>query len=866
MLQHIRARSFVALLALAVGVPLAVATAHEDDPKILDRKPPYLGAGYRSGTWGAGGGSFVGGTSFASDNVTLLSWMPLGDFGSPANGSDCWGYRSPSGREYAILGSYTGTHFVDITNPGAPTIVGFISGPNSLWRDIKTYGTHAYAVTEAGSGIQVINLSNIDSGTVTLTGTVTTGGTTSSHNVAIDEDSGYLYRCGGGDNGIRFYNLANPSAPVYEGEWSDRYVHDAQVKTFSSGPYANRQIAFNCGGFNGGFTSTGLSIVDVTDKSNPIHRGQISWPGSEYSHQCWLSEDGQTVYVNDELDEDGSLPTTTYIIDVSDIDNPVYQGSFTNGNAAIGHNLYVKGDLIYEANYTSGLRVFDASGGTPTETAWFDTSPGGDAPSFNGLWSTYPYFESGVVIGSDMERGLFVFWVGAPLLSFAFTAGQPDIIDPAGETIPLTISELTPGSYVSGTAKLHFDDGSGPTTVDLVDLGGGSFNAVFPGLPCGNSVSYYFSAESTSGVTWVDPPNGETYEAVTGLSQTTVLAEDFESAGGWAVGASGDDASTGVWVRLNPVGTSAQPEDDHTPSGGIRCYFTGQGSLGGSIGASDVDDGRTTLTSSVLDLTGTPDPQIKYWRWYSNDQGPNPETDVFVVDISDDGGSSWTNVETVGPAGDDVHGGWKLHQFRVSDFVTPTSNVLLRFVASDEGGGSIVEAAIDDFEVINLECPDCNGNGIPDGIDISSGSSFDLDLEGTPDECQPLSQDKAVLSAILGGTLAFTLNGEAAHASELYLLLGSLSGTDPGFDAGAVHISLNQDFYFTFSLVHANDPPFLNTFGILDGTGMGSAQLQIPPGLTSLIGLTAHHAWVALAPGSFGVTLGSNALPVQFSL
>lgn len=303
-------------LGLLLGALVPAGIAHEDDPKLLDLQRPYRGTGYRAARAGSGGGSLAGGVEFASDGVTLLSWMPLGEFGSPANGADCWGYVSSSGREYAIFGHYDGTSFVEVTQPDDPQLVATVNGPDSLWRDIKVYQDHAYAVSEGGSGIQVMDLGQIDSGLVTHVGNFTAGGSSATHNVAIDTVSGYLYRTGGSDNGLRIYSLADPASPSFVGSWSDRYVHDAQVITYTSGPYAGKQIAFCCSGFNGGWTSPGISILDVTNKSNIVQLSQFQYPNPKYSHQAWLNEDGTLLYLNDELDESGSFPTTTYIIDV----------------------------------------------------------------------------------------------------------------------------------------------------------------------------------------------------------------------------------------------------------------------------------------------------------------------------------------------------------------------------------------------------------------------------------------------------------------------------------------------------------------------------------------------------------------------
>ena len=82
----------------------------------------------------------------------------------------------------------------------------------------------------------------------------------------------------------------------------------------------------------------------------------------------------------------------------------VYHSEYTGGSGAIDHNLYVKGDLVFEANYTSGLRVLDISDiNNISEVGYFDTYPENNNTNFNGAWSVYPYFDSGNIIISDMR-------------------------------------------------------------------------------------------------------------------------------------------------------------------------------------------------------------------------------------------------------------------------------------------------------------------------------------------------------------------------------------------------------------------------------------------------------------------------------
>ena len=192
-------------------------------------------------------------------------------------------------------------------------------------------------------------------------------------------------------------------------------------------------------------------------------------------------------------------------------------------------------------------------------------------------------------------------------------------------------------------------------------------------------------------------------------------------------------------------------ENDHSASG-VQCFFTGQGTAGGTDGEQDVDAGFVTLTSPAYDLTGGGDATITYWRWYSNGAGAGPFEDTFKVDVSTDNGATWVRGETVGPGASgvlDVLPGWRFASWTLSSVGrTPTAQVKLRFTAEDAGVGSLVEAAIDDLQINRLLCvdpPTCfadfNQDGGIDGQDIeaffttwSQGlSAADVNLDGGVD-------------------------------------------------------------------------------------------------------------------------------------
>ncbi len=657
---------------------------------------------------------------FPSQNVELMSHIPLSGFPSnPGNGNDCWGYVSPSGREYALMGVSNAMVVVEITDPANPVIVQSMSHSNSLWGDVKVYGEYCYVVNEGGGGMDVIDLSNVDGGVVTLVQRFTGGGLASSHDVAIDTDSGFAYVCGSNLNGGRIVaiDLANPENPVVVGQISSgqgAYVHDAQAVTYTKGLYSGREIVFAAVG------GTGLDIYDVTNKSNMFRMSRTTYPNLSYAHQCWASEDRQYLYLDDELDG----VNETVILDISDLNDPVIAGTYNSGVSATDHNLYIQDGFIYEADYRSGVRIFCADDPVnPLQVGWFDTYPENDNAGFDGAWSVYPFFPSGTVIISDINRGLFVVdptdALSAGALTFAYPEGRPELIDPQGGTAVLMEVAASCGATVEpDTALLHYNIGKGFVTVPMEPVAKNGYDAVFPAIECGLDVLYYVSVQTTSGATFTDPPNApaSTYSALSADDVLISFQDDMEAGTGWVVGAVGDNATTGVWTRVNPNGTAAQPEDDHTPDPATMCFVTGQGEPGGDLGDNDVDNGHTTLTSPLLDLAGKEAAIISYWRWYSNTTGNSPNADIFVIDISNNNGSTWTNVETIGPAGPETGGGWFLHSLHVSDFVEPTNEVRLRFIAADEGDGSLVEAAVDDLAISFVICDepvlgDLDGDG-----------------------------------------------------------------------------------------------------------------------------------------------------------
>ena len=656
---------------------------------------------------------------FPSLNVELKSFIDLPTLGS-SGGNDCWGYVSPSGREYALMGVRAAMVVVEITDPANPQIIGSIAHFDSLWGDIKTYQSFAYVVNESGGGIDVVDLSDVDNGNVTLVQSVTIAGTSDIHNVAIDTDSGFLYLCLPNINGARLvaFDLSDPANPALAGEMTfangGEGLHDAQIVTYTSGPNAGKQICFGAG------ESRGLDIIDVTDKSNMFRISRTTYSSLSYSHQCWLSEDRQFLYLNDETD--GINRTTVF--DVSDLANPVQVNEYSSGVSATDHNLYVHNGFIFEAEYRAGLRIFCAADPVhPVQVGWFDTFPENDGSGFDGAWSVYPFFPSGTVIVSDITRGLFILDPTAALtagaLTMSYPSGRPDMIDPAGGTTMAVTFDASCGAVLApGTVELHVNAGEGFVTIPMTEQGG-VFSAVFPAAGCGTAVQYFVSADSAGGGTFTDPTNAPAtaFVAVSAIGQVVTFSDDFEADLGWVAENLG--ATSGDWQRGVPVDDDGWDFDPPADSDGSGKAYVTQNTLGNT----DVDDGAVRLTSPLLDLSGL-NAGLSY-DYYLRLTDEGGFVDMLLVEISSNGDAGpWIEI-----AVHNTNGGllWRNHQVTPVDLqnagVTMTDIMKVRFTANDADTQSIVEAGLDAFKIIELQCDagivgDLDGDGVVGILDF----------------------------------------------------------------------------------------------------------------------------------------------------
>ena len=364
---------------------------------------------------------------YECDNVNIISFLPIKEMagGRGARLNDIWGWTDPdSGREIAIVGRSDGTAFVDLTDPYNPVMLGDLpktpGSRSSVWRDMKVYQDHVYVVADGAGehGVQVLDLRRlleVRGEPVTFEPDYTYDGIHSAHNIVVNEETGFGYAVGssgGGETcggGLHMLDLSEPGMPAFAGCFFDGqtgrrgtgYSHDAQCVIYR-GPDEEHQGKEICLGSN----ETALSISDVTDKENPVAIAIMDYPNVEYAHQGWLTEDHRYFYMNDEGDEPAGVVegTRTLVWDVIDLDEPILVKEYIASTPDTDHNLYIRGNLMYQSNYGAGLRILDITNPTdPVEVAFFDNSPYGGAS-----WSNYPYFESGVVVMTSTGDGLFI--------------------------------------------------------------------------------------------------------------------------------------------------------------------------------------------------------------------------------------------------------------------------------------------------------------------------------------------------------------------------------------------------------------------------------------------------------------------------
>ena len=337
----------------------------------------------------------------------------------------------------------------------------------------------------------------------------------------------------------------------------------------------------------------------------------------------------------------------------------------------------------------------EASGGIPVaaRTGTFDVAPidiDGDG------WTD-------LVIGTCSGTSV---WMSQPPLgvNFGYPDGIPDIVATDGSTVLHVAIDAVGDSLDPSSPAIHIRvNGGAFESLPLMHIADNLYSASFGAHDCFDRLEFYLSAQLSEGSEFTDPPDAPamSYRTMVANGLEVALDEHFEGdVSGWTI-VSDPSLTTGEWEQADPNGTIfggelAAPEDDAT-EGGVMAFVTENGMPGAPAGANDVDGGATYLLSPVFDLDGA-DARIRYARWFFSASGT---PDKLSIEISTDGGESWTLVEQV----ETTESAWEEGSFIVSDHAEPAAATQVRFTASDFDA-SITEAGLDDFRVEIYQCED----------------------------------------------------------------------------------------------------------------------------------------------------------------
>ncbi len=648
-------------------------------------------------------------------------------------GADACAAEVPTAMPYATV-SYTGGS-VYANASGAFTVPYTGTGSLALTSNLAAAGKYFKVANNAGTSS-------------TLTNNVASGGTTTfTHNAAnsAETERSQVNAYNHANVSRDFITAANPNFPtIATQQGASAFQINVNLASTCNAYYDGTSINFYLAG--GGCNNTAFSTV--------VHH--------EYGHHMVAAGgSGQGAYGEGMGDVVGALISDTSALGVgfqscsSGIRNANNSCTYSSTScSSCGSEIHACGQLI--SGCVWGVR-----------TNLYTTNPGTYKTLVRNLSVNSVLLHTGTTIASDITIDFLTLddnnadindgtphyteintaftahgLPGPTILpiKFNFPTGLPATGSPSATTsISVQVAPLG-GQPLAGSGRIYWRTGTAAFQSALMtQTTPNNYTANLALGTCGTAVDYYFSAQTTTSTTVTSPSNAPTsFHTIAASYGTTEPVNDkFETATGWTVGATGDAATSGIWTRVDPIGTTAQPENDHSDPGTI-CYVTGQGTVGGTLGEQDIDGGATTLTSPSFNGSGA-NATVSYWRWYSNDTGASPNADSMPVQISNNNGTSWVTLETVS----ENLNAWVYKSFRISDFITPTATMKVKFVASDTGSGSVVEAGVDDFLVSAINCAppyhpaDLNHDGSVNGLDLGTvlgawgSAGGDIDGDGT---------------------------------------------------------------------------------------------------------------------------------------
>ena len=395
---------------------------------------------------------------------------------------------------HAYLGDDHGDiHVVDISNPQAPAIVGYLDAPGSA-EGLAISGTHLFVASWV-NGLQVIDISNPTSPAWVTELHIPSAAA----DLAINGN--YLY-IAAADSGLQVVDISNPSLPEIVGDIQLPVALKIAVKD---------TLAYVVG--------LDLQIIDVSEPTTPEIAGT-------------LDLEAYSIHLTESLALVGS-GAGFKVINVSDPSLPVVIGS-SDPLPGYAAGLDVVGDLVFVAYGQTGFRVFNIS--DPSSPIWVnDTetfSQANDVVVIDGR--AYLSIGGGGLIGG--KSGLEILDVTQPIApSFVGTAPLP-----GGEMRVMTVSDNY--VYGVGSGALFTFDVSNPTS-PLIEL----FQA--GGLDIAVAENRAYIAGGTSGFRVVDLSNPMS-PALLGCLETPGVAVSVALDGDIAYVADGDSGLQVIDVSI----------------------------------------------------------------------------------------------------------------------------------------------------------------------------------------------------------------------------------------------------------------------------------------------------------------------------
>jgi choice-of-anchor B domain-containing protein len=349
-------------------------------------------------------------------NVELLSFTPQAQIGGSNSSSSMWEwFDEKTNDEYVLFGRDNGVSFVKVTDPLKPVYLGNLpsyNGVKAVWTDVRVYKNWMFTGKDSvNNGIQAFNLEKLRSVTSpqTFKEDAHFKGLTNSHTLWINQKTGFLYASGASscNKGLTIIDVKDPMNMKQVACYSSEvYSHEALIWNYN-GPdtrYTGKEIAFN-------FTGQGhtITILDVTDKSNLKVLSKTTYSGASYTHQGCFTEDMKFMDVNDETASTAS-GSWNIIFNIEKLDAPKFVTNSKDAHKSVNHNCYTVGNRAYQASYTAGLHIRDASqipAGKIADVGFFDTNPQADSGMGN-TWMILRPLRSGAIPVGNMGIGLYL--------------------------------------------------------------------------------------------------------------------------------------------------------------------------------------------------------------------------------------------------------------------------------------------------------------------------------------------------------------------------------------------------------------------------------------------------------------------------